>query len=121
MPSGRKNIAISSPITSAFIITGGNIESRGIPLNLIFLKKKVSSAAITVAEVPKIISSGLNDAIFAIKQPTATPGIAADVNTGKIVSTSETRNCTGPKARLKILLKNVRSTYKAAISAPVIM
>jgi len=83
-------------MTTAFIITGGSIESSGIPLNLIFLKKYVSSAAISVADVPKIISSGLNDAIFAIKHPIVSPGIAAEVNIGSIVSTSETRNCICP-------------------------
>ena len=52
----------------------------------------------------------LNEAKFAIKQPTVRPGIAAGVNTGKIVNTSETLNCIGQYAKPKILLNKVRPT-----------
>ena len=56
------------------------------------LSRYVRIAAIRVAAVPNIISSILNDAIFAIKQPMVTPGMAAGVKIGRIVSTSEILN-----------------------------
>ena len=80
----------------ALTITGGKSAKSGRPLNLIFLKRRVNMAAISVASVPKTISSKLKEPIFAIKQPTVRPGIAAGVKMGKMVSTSEKRNCIGP-------------------------
>ena len=53
-------------------------------------------AAIRVAAVPNNISIGLKDAMFEIRQPIVSPGIAAGVNIGNTVSASEKRNCIGP-------------------------
>ena len=91
--SGKKKTAISKPIIMAFIITGGKKAKIGMPLNLMSRSIYVKNAAARVAKVPKTISGMLSvEPIFEIKQPMVSPGIAAGVKTGKIVSTSEIRS-----------------------------
>ena len=87
-----KNIAISKPITKAFIITGGKNAKIGRPFTVLSLKIYVSQAAQRVAEVPKSKSATLKEPILAMKQPIVSPGIAAGVNRGKMVKTSEILN-----------------------------
>ena len=56
--------------------------------------------ASSVASVPNTQSttpSGL--ARFEMRQPTASPGMAAGVKAGSTVKASEKRNCTAPNAR----------------------
>ena len=57
---------------------------------------RVRSAAISVRDVPRIMSIGPNgEAIFAIKQPIATPHTASGNRKGRTVRASATLTCIG--------------------------
>ncbi len=89
--------AISKPTTKVLASTGGSGASTGTVPRRTSLSSQVPMAAIRVAAVPKTQSTrprGL--ARLDKKQPTARPGMAAGVKTGRTVRASENRNCTGP-------------------------
>ena len=70
---------------------GGRIAAAGFHSRNI----RVPTAPSKVAKVPKTTSgSGAPPTILPNKHPTVSPGTAAAVNTGKIVSASEIRTCT---------------------------
>ena len=92
----------NNPTISVFVKVGIKGDKNGIPLNFISLTILVPIAPVKVAIVPHIQSiapSGL--AKLDKKQPNAKPGIAALVNTGKIVSISDILNCIPPYAKPK--------------------
>ena len=61
----------------------------------------VKNAPIRVAILPNTISGRIAPPrILPIRHPTKSPGIAAGVNIGKIVSASEIRTCTSPKRKM---------------------
>ena len=119
--SGKITI-IKTATKAAPIITGGAIASKGNFLNSIFLSILVKIEQSKVENVPKMISiipKGLDK--LARKQPIVRPGMAAGVSIGSIVSTSEILNCIPTKASPKILEKYVKITYKAAITADIVI
>ena len=60
-------------------------------------KRYVPTAPISVATLPKITSQITPPAImFEIRHPIKSPGIAAGVNAGRIVSASENLTCITP-------------------------
>ena len=78
------------------LATTGGTGARNL---LLFLKDHVKMAPISVARLPKIMSGRIAPpSVFPMRHPTNNPGIAAGVNTGRIVSASAKRICTSPKA-----------------------
>ena len=77
--------------------TGISRESRGKFLIFTFLSSLAKIAAASVAAEPKTMSHTPKGLVMLPRtQPTVRPGIAAGVNTARIVSASEKRNWIGP-------------------------
>ena len=98
--------------------TGGSGARIGTPLTFILASHRVRYAARSVESVPKMMSmtpSGLTR--FARKQPSVNPVIAYGEKTGKIVSASESRNCTPEYERPNAPEMAVKTTYSAAMIA----
>jgi hypothetical protein len=77
-----------------FEMIGGNVATTGFCSRSFHVK----NAPINVAILPNTISGRIAPPrILPIRHPTKSPGIAAGVNIGKIVSASEIRTCTSPK------------------------
>ena len=91
---------------TALEITGGMLQK-----NLCFLRYHVPTVPRKVASVPKTTSgSALPISTLLKKHPSVTPGIAAGVKNGKMVSASEKRHWIAPLARLKPWANRVRTT-----------
>jgi hypothetical protein len=76
------------------LATTGGTGARNL---LLFLKDHVKMAPISVARLPKIMSGRIAPpSVFPMRHPINNPGIAAGVNTGRIVSASAKRICTSP-------------------------
>ena len=81
---------------------GGNGTS-----HLFFLTRYEPIAPISVAILPNTISHiSPPPIILAIRQPTKSPGMAAGVKYGIIVSTSAILNCIGPKLNVSNISTN---------------
>ena len=74
--------------------------------------KCVSKAPISVAIEPNKMSSGCTAGVirFEIMHPINSPGIASGINTGRIVSASEMRNCITPLDSPNIEARQVSAT-----------
>ena len=85
----RKGIMI------VFTMIGGS----GAKSGLLFRNLYVRKAAVKLARLPNIMSGRMTpgDKALPSKQPTNNPGIAAGVNTGRMVKASEMRTCASPK------------------------
>ena len=82
----------------------------------------MQSAASRVAAVPTTQSMGPSELPrLPRKQPTVSPGTAAAVNTGRIVSASEMRTWMTPLARPSADATRVSTTYRAAVRPPMVM
>ncbi len=99
------------PTDTAFISTGGSGA-----IIYFFLNTYVSVAAISVDKEPTITSTIPTPPINRLlnKQPTNNPGIAAGVNTGKIVNASAKRTCISLKLMGAAI--NVITIYNAAMA-----
>lgn len=99
------------PTDTAFISTGGS----GARIYF-FLNIYVSVAAISVDKEPTITSTIPTPPINRLlnKHPTNNPGMAAGVNTGKIVNASAIRTCIWLKLMGAAI--NVITIYKAAMA-----
>ena len=80
----------------AFTRMGGTAAASGRPLVRTRARRRVISAAISVASVPNSMSHGLMLYRLLKKQPTVTAHTASGVSTGSSVSASLRRTCTGP-------------------------
>ena len=76
------------------LATTGGTGARNL---LLFLKDHVKMAPISVARLPKIMSGRIAPpSVFPMRHPTNNPGIAAGVNTGRIVSAVLPQNGSAP-------------------------
>lgn len=109
---------ISRPIITAFTTTGEKSDSMGILNTVIFLNDRDKTAAIKVAAVPNIMSSGetvLNR--LDTKHPKVNPTVDTGENMASTVSTSLILHCIVPNDIGKS--KSVIAAYTAAITAAV--